>query len=74
MHFCTNCQNMYYISIDGNDANKLIYYCRNCGDTNTTLSVENVTVSKTQLKKSEQEFSHVINKYTKKVTYKNNYF
>lgn len=65
MHFCTNCQNMYYISIDGNDANKLIYYCRNCGDTNTSLSVENVTVSKTQLKKSEQEFSHVINKYTK---------
>jgi DNA-directed RNA polymerase subunit M/transcription elongation factor TFIIS len=56
---------MYYISIDANDANKLIYYCRNCGDTNTSLSVENVTVSKTQLKKSEQEFSHVINKYTK---------
>jgi DNA-directed RNA polymerase subunit M/transcription elongation factor TFIIS len=65
MHFCTNCQNMYYISIDPDNANKLVYYCRNCGDTNTTLSVENVTVSRTQLKKSEQEFSHVINKYTK---------
>ncbi len=65
MHFCTNCQNMYYISIDPENANKLVYYCRNCGDTNTTLSVENVTVSRTQLKKSEQEFSHVINKYTK---------
>lgn len=65
MHFCTNCQNMYYISIDADNANKLVYYCRNCGDTNTTLSVENVTVSRTQLKKSEQEFSHVINKYTK---------
>jgi len=56
---------MYYISIDADNANKLVYYCRNCGDTNTTLSVENVTVSRTQLKKSEQEFSHVINKYTK---------
>jgi aspartate carbamoyltransferase regulatory subunit len=27
--------------------------------------VANVTVSKVQLKKSEQEFSHIINKYTK---------
>ena len=65
MHFCAICQNMYYISIDPNDSNKLIYYCRNCGNKDSTLSVENVTVSKVQLKKSEQEFSHIINKYTK---------
>ena len=65
MHFCNQCQNMYYISIDPNDSNKLIYYCRNCGNKDSTLSVENVTVSKVQLKKSEQEFSHIINKYTK---------
>lgn len=65
MHFCTQCQNMYYISIDPNDVNKLIYYCRNCGNKDSTLSVENVTVTKIQLKKSEQEFSHIINQYTK---------
>ena len=65
MHFCSKCQNMYYISIDPNNANSLIYYCRNCGNSDDTLSVENVTVSKMQLKKSEQEFSHIINKYTK---------
>jgi DNA-directed RNA polymerase subunit M/transcription elongation factor TFIIS len=65
MHFCSQCQNMYYISIDPNDANKLVYYCRNCGNKDSSLSVDNVTVSKVQLKKSEQEFSHVINKYTK---------
>ncbi len=65
MHFCSKCQNMYYISISADDANKLIYYCRNCGHTDETLSVENVTVSKIQLKKSEQEFSHIINRYTK---------
>ena len=65
MHFCTQCQNMYYISIDPDDSNKLLYYCRNCGNKDTTLSVENVSVSKVQLKKSEQEFSHIINKYTK---------
>jgi DNA-directed RNA polymerase subunit M/transcription elongation factor TFIIS len=56
---------MYYISIDPNDVNKLIYYCRNCGNKDSTLSVENVTVTKIQLKKSEQEFSHIINQYTK---------
>lgn len=65
MHFCTQCQNMYYISISANDTNKLVYYCRNCGNEDSTLSVDNVSVSKTQLKKSEQEFSHIINKYTK---------
>jgi DNA-directed RNA polymerase subunit M/transcription elongation factor TFIIS len=56
---------MYYISIDPNDSNKLVYYCRNCGNTDSILSVNNVTVSKIQIKKSEQEFSHIINKYTK---------
>lgn len=65
MHFCSQCQNMYYISIDAENSNKLVYYCRNCGHTDTTLTIENVTVSKTQLKKSEQEFSNIINKYTK---------
>jgi DNA-directed RNA polymerase subunit M/transcription elongation factor TFIIS len=56
---------MYYISIDPSDPNKLIYYCRNCGNKDSNISIENVTVSKLQLKKSEQEFSHIINKYTK---------
>jgi DNA-directed RNA polymerase subunit M/transcription elongation factor TFIIS len=65
MHFCSECQNMYYISIDPNDSNKLIYYCRNCGHDDSNISLSNVTVSNVQLKKSEQEFSHLINKYTK---------
>jgi DNA-directed RNA polymerase subunit M/transcription elongation factor TFIIS len=56
---------MYYISIEPDDPNKLIYYCRNCGNKDSTISVKDVTVSKVQLKKSEQEFSNVINKYTK---------
>ena len=45
MHFCSKCQNMYYISIDPNNANSLIYYCRNCGNSDDTLSVENVGFS-----------------------------
>lgn len=65
MHFCSQCQNMYYISIDPSDPNKLVYYCRNCGNKDSNISNETVTVSKVQLKKSEQEFSHIINQYTK---------
>ena len=65
MHFCNQCNNMYYISIDPNDPNKLVYYCRNCGNKDSTLTIENVTVSTLQLKQPEQEFSHIINKYTK---------
>jgi DNA-directed RNA polymerase subunit M/transcription elongation factor TFIIS len=65
MHFCSKCDNMYYIRIDSEDSNKLVYYCRNCGNEDDTLTVENVSVSKVQLTRSEQKFSHIINKYTK---------
>ena len=64
MRFCFRCSNMYYISINPDDPNKLIYYCRNCGNQDF-VSVDDATVSKIQLKKSQQEFSHIINKYTK---------
>ena len=66
MHFCSNCSNMYYIRINADDPNKLVNYCRKCGNEDTTLAVaQNVCVSKTQIKKSEQSFNHIINKYTK---------
>lgn len=65
MHFCNVCNNMYYIRIDSENTNKLIYYCRNCGNEDSLLTVDNVSVSKTQVKKNEQSFSHIINKYTK---------
>jgi DNA-directed RNA polymerase subunit M/transcription elongation factor TFIIS len=56
---------MYYIRIDSENTNKLVYYCRHCGNEDTQLTVENVTVSKTQLKRTEQKFTHIINPYTK---------
>ena len=65
MHFCSKCSNMYYIRINSDDPNKLVYYCRNCGNEDKLLAVENVCVSKTQIKKAEQSFNHIINKYTK---------
>ena len=65
MHFCSNCNNMYYIRINSDNPNKLVYYCRNCGNEDQLLTADNVTVSKTVIKKTEQSFSHIINKYTK---------
>jgi DNA-directed RNA polymerase subunit M/transcription elongation factor TFIIS len=56
---------MYYIRISEDDGNKLIYYCRNCGNEDEFLNKENICVSKIELKKSEQKYSHIINKYTK---------
>ena len=65
MHFCSKCSNMYYIRINSDDPNKLVYYCRQCGNEDKLLAVENVCVSKTQIKKSEQSFIHIVNKFTK---------
>jgi len=65
MHFCSNCSNMYYIRINNDNANELVYYCRNCGTEDKSLAIENVCVTKMQIKKNEQSFSHIINKYTK---------
>uniref|UniRef100_A0A6C0F4P0 DNA-directed RNA polymerase II subunit RPB9-like zinc ribbon domain-containing protein n=1 Tax=viral metagenome TaxID=1070528 RepID=A0A6C0F4P0_9ZZZZ len=65
MHFCSKCENMYYIRIDAENTNKLIYYCRNCGNEESLMGEENACVIKTQLKKGQQNFTHIINKYTK---------
>ena len=65
MNFCSNCENMYYIRINENDTEKLVYYCRNCGNENSLPDVNNICVLKTHIKKKDQTFSHIINKYTK---------
>ena len=64
MHFCSTCQNMYYIRI-GDDADKLIYYCRQCGHEDTNLLFENTCVSSTKNNDNNQKYTHIINKYTK---------
>jgi DNA-directed RNA polymerase subunit M/transcription elongation factor TFIIS len=56
---------MYYIRINAEDPNKLVYYCRKCGNEDKLLAIENVCVSKTHVKKTEQSFSHIVNEYTK---------
>ena len=78
MHFCTNCDNAYYIRIGSvaedsaaamgaadasADATTLYHYCRNCGKEEKIN--EAICVSKLQLKHKTQSYSNVINRYTK---------
>ena len=69
MHFCNKCNNMYYLKVGGEQqtegADKLIYYCRNCGNEDDTITVDNVSISKINFKKGEQNFNNIINEYTK---------
>ena len=67
MDFCTVCQNMYYIRLKGEDSNNLIYYCRKCGHEDDTLgaTMDNICVSKTQVRKKEGGVRHLVNEYTK---------
>ena len=65
MHFCSNCSNMYYISLKSDDIDQLIYYCRNCGNKDDKLINENLCISKSDFIKKESNFSNIINKFTK---------
>ena len=66
MHFCPKCGNMYYLKLMNKDEDKLIYYCRNCGNEDTSLAnnMSNLYISKTKIKK-EMNYKNAINKYTK---------
>jgi DNA-directed RNA polymerase subunit M/transcription elongation factor TFIIS len=65
MKFCTECNNMYYIKINGEDQNSLIYYCRFCGHEDDEPAETGIVVLRTDYKKTEQQFSHMINRYIK---------
>jgi len=66
MHFCIKCGNMYYIQID-ETTEELIYNCRKCGHKNTELinELDNLCVSKTDLKKDTSSIDNIVNQYTK---------
>ncbi len=65
MKFCINCDNMYYIGINEENPNVLNHYCRNCGHIDNTNMNENSCILKNDIKKGEQKYNHIINKYTK---------
>mgnify|MGYP001495532146 FL=1 len=56
---------MYYIGINENNTNELTHYCRNCGYIDSSNIKENSCILKTNIKKGEQKYNHIINKYTK---------
>jgi DNA-directed RNA polymerase subunit M/transcription elongation factor TFIIS len=64
MHFCTNCNNMYYIQLSEDNENQIIYYCRKCGNKNTDIALDSVCISKTNIKHGKQKYNTIINKYT----------
>ena len=67
MKFCVNCENMYYITINETDPNKLSYYCRNCGHKDADAFTEGVCVLNTHINSGAQTVNtqNIINKFTK---------
>ena len=65
MHFCDKCNNMLYIKLMTEDSDNLVYYCRNCGNSEYTIDKDNICVSKTDIVIREKAYDHDINEYTK---------
>jgi DNA-directed RNA polymerase subunit M/transcription elongation factor TFIIS len=65
MHFCSKCDNMYYLRLSEANSNKLIHYCRNCGIEENITNNESICISSNELIKNEQKYKYIINKYTK---------
>ena len=65
MHFCNKCDNMLYIRLLEEDSNTLVYYCRNCGETNQTITKENICILHTDIVSKEKAYLHEVNEYTK---------
>ena len=63
MNFCVKCDNMYYMKIDSEENGKLIYYCRNCGNEDSNISLSNLCVS--TYEDSVSQKNNKINEYTK---------
>jgi DNA-directed RNA polymerase subunit M/transcription elongation factor TFIIS len=57
---------MYYISISDTNADKLEYYCRNCGNKDNADDIPGtMSVSNIQFTSDTTNMSNIINKYTK---------
>ena len=65
MHFCNKCENMLYVRLLEEDADSLVYYCRNCGESDQPITKENICVLNTDTILAEKSYLHDINEYTK---------
>ncbi len=66
MKFCNTCDNMFYLSIDPANSDKLMYYCRHCGTQDSDgVTDKSSVISSVQLSNAETNMSRIVNKYTK---------
>jgi len=65
MNFCICCDNMYYIKLENENCDNLVYYCRNCGDMNKDLLNLGKCLLKENITKNENKYNVTVNKYTK---------
>ena len=65
MHFCNKCENMLYIRLLAEDSDSLVYYCRNCGESDKLIDKDNICVSRTDIVIKEKAYRRDINEYTK---------
>ena len=63
---------MYYLKVnstplleDEGEQHDLVYYCRKCGHEEAHLSAENICVLNTQISRTEPQFNHLVNPFTK---------
>jgi ribosomal protein S14 len=54
---------MYYIRLT--ESNAIVYYCRNCGNEDSTVTIDNLVVSHTCLRQTGGKQTNGVNKYTK---------
>lgn len=65
MHFCNKCENMFYIKLENENCNNLIYYCRNCGNSTSNITDLGKSIIKENINKSDNKYNININSYTK---------
>ena len=64
MKFCNKCDNMYYLKLQDEEQDNLVYYCRNCGDEDVIDSTA-TTIMKTTINGNDDKYVNVVNKFTK---------
>jgi DNA-directed RNA polymerase subunit M/transcription elongation factor TFIIS len=65
MDFCSTCDNMYYIKLENEECDNIIYYCKNCGNVDNELLNTSKCIIKENINKTEDKFNIYVNKYTK---------
>lgn len=65
MNFCSICDNMYYIKLENENCDKIIYYCRNCGNHEDNLIDMGKCIMKENIGKNETKYNIKVNEYTK---------